>query len=782
MRLLLTLLAITTAALSSATARQTPSAPPRTAQWHVIGPGGGGTTRHPTISPIDPRHVLVACDMTGAYVTDNGGESWRMFNLGTDVNAFAFDPSNPDVMYAGTAALWQSRDRGRTWRMVFPNPAKNTRELMIGDHADYVLQSDDPLYARAGQRMAVQAIAVNAAGAVTIAVSGGRVFRGSSEGGFIVSSEDGTTWKRVRALPGEAVLALDLDQAGRIAVVTEHHVFRQTAASWDEHEGPASGAIHAAGLGFDASGRASVIAATGAADGRAADADALWASNDGGATWDDVRRGPLAPRAAGKPPRFRAVTMSTQHPGVAFAGFEEVTLNDGQVYNGIARTNDNGRTWTVVHREGRTPSPALEGSWVEQRATHPGPDIWFDAPYDISVSPKDPNIVYVTDLFRTYRTLDGGTRWTQVHSRQVGPDAWTSRGLDVTTNYGIHVDPHNPSRIFMSNTDMGLFRSEDGGASWIPSSEGMPQNWRNTTYWVVLDPDDQGLLWGAFSGTHDLPRPKMWRGRDPERYRGGVGISHDGGRTWTPASGLPLGAVTHILLDPASPRGHRTLYACLFGRGVFKSTDGGGTWTIKNEGLPAHQPFAWRIVSGEAGRLYLILSRRSEDGRIGDEGDGALFASDDGADHWQPVALPDGTNGPTGLAVDPSDHARLYLSAWGRYRADGDIGGGVFLSTDRGRTWRAIETEHQHVYDVTLDPRNAVLYICGFDQGAWRSTDRGATWQRIKGYDFKWGHRVLPDPASPDLIYITTYGGGVWHGPAAGDPAAQEVVTVPARP
>ena len=42
--------------------------------------------------------------MTGAYVTDNGGESWRMFNLGTDVDAFAFDPSNPDVMYSGNRA------------------------------------------------------------------------------------------------------------------------------------------------------------------------------------------------------------------------------------------------------------------------------------------------------------------------------------------------------------------------------------------------------------------------------------------------------------------------------------------------------------------------------------------------------------------------------------------------------------------------------------------------------------------------------------------------------
>ena len=630
--------------------------------------------------------------------------------------------------------------------------------------------------------MSVQAIAVTPSGTVTIAVSGGRVFRGSSEGGFIVTSEDGVTWKRVRALPPEGVLALAVDRAGRVAVVTEHHVFRQTATGWDEHRGPSADAMHAAGLGFDPSGAVSILAATGAPEGGAKRPDILWTTRDGGATWEDARRGPLAPREDGKAPRFRAVTMSTEHAGVAFAGFEELQLADGEIYNGIARTIDNGRTWTVVHREGRSPSPALDGSWVERRASHPGPDIWFDAPYDITVSPVNPDIVYVTDLFRTYRTLDGGTHWTQVHSRPAGSNAWISRGLDVTTNYGIHVDPHDSSRIFMSNTDMGLFRSEDGGQSWIPSSEGMPQNWRNTTYWVVFDPDEPGLMWGAFSGTHDLPRPKMWRSRDPDRYRGGVGISHDGGRSWAPAPGLPPGAVTHILLDPSSPRGHRTLYACFFGRGVYKSTDDGASWTLKNDGLPAHQPFAWRIIAGDGGRLYLILSRRSEDGRIGDEGDGALFVSDDGADHWQRMSLPEGTNGPTGLLVDPSDPARLYLSAWGRYRQGGDTGGGVFLSTDRGRTWRAIESEHQHVYDVTMDPRTGVLYICGFDQGAWRSTDRGTTWQRLKGYDFKWGHRVMPDPASPDLVYVLTYGGGVWHGPAAGDAGAVDEVTAPLRP
>jgi photosystem II stability/assembly factor-like uncharacterized protein len=122
----------------------------------------------------------------------------------------------------------------------------------------------------------------------------------------------------------------------------------------------------------------------------------------------------------------------------------------------------------------------------------------------------------------------------------------------------------------------------------------------------------------------------------------------------------------------------------------------------------------------------------------------------------------------------------MYLAAWGQERSDVDAGGGVFLSTDAGGTWRPIFQDSQHVYDVTVDPRNAeVLYICGFDAAAYRSADRGAHWTRIRGYNFKWGHRVIPDPNDESKIYITTYGGSVWHGPALGDPKAPEDISTP---
>lgn len=211
-----------------------------------------------------------------------------------------------------------------------------------------------------------------------------------------------------------------------------------------------------------------------------------------------------------------------------------------------------------------------------------------------------------------------------------------------------------------------------------------------------------------------------------------------------------------------------------FGKGVYRSDDDGSTWSLKNRGV-GDEPFAWRISRTDEGGLYLVVARRSEDGSIGDASDGALYYSSDKAEHWARVHLPEGVNGPNGLATDPTDPKRLYLAAWRRRVRTPDGGGGVYLSTDSGATWKHVLSDDQHIYDVTVDSHNPrVLYACGFESSAWRSDDRGETWRRIPGYNFKWGHRVTPDPVNPDLIYITTFGGSVWHGPAKGDPNSPE--------
>jgi photosystem II stability/assembly factor-like uncharacterized protein len=731
---------------------------PRLNQWKVIGPGGGGTMIAPTISPLNPATVAQHCDMTGGYITYNSGRSWRMINLRGGIEVFAFDPADDRVIYAGNEALWRSTDQGKSWAMLSPSPSRNTVEHQTGDHSEYSLTSDDPNY-RGGS---ITAIAIDPAHAGYIFVAWQQI---GGTATLAASVDGGESWKTLASLPARVSLLL-VNSTGVTAMSgPTAYLIAQNGESRELGHIPGKLKLASAGR----SGNSVWLYATNMQGD-------LFVSKDSGAQW--VTATPSLGQSAG---RFEAVAASERHPEIAYVGFRDLRLKPGpdNLYNGIAKTTDGGRTWRVVFRESTHPAANLQGTWIEERATQNNENIWSDAAYSLGVSPGNPDVVYATDLFRSYRTLDGGAHWEEVNSTRVQDDRWVSRGLDVTTDYGVQFDPFNPQHVYIDYTDIGLFRSIDGGKSWTSSTEGVPDPWRNTTYWLAFDPTVKGRVWGAFSGTHDLPRPKMFRSHSPLKFKGGVGVSNDGGATWAPAgSGMPSTAVTHVLLDPESPAGNRTLYATAFGRGVYKSTDDGKTWVLKNTGIDGEEPFAWRLTRATDGTLYLVVARRSEGEATPASGSGALYRSTDNAEHWERMPLPEGVNGPTGLTLDPRDQHRLYLTAWGHEGKSADSGGGVYASDDGGRTWKTLYTESQHVYDLTVDPRHPdTLYICGFDAGAFRSLDRGAHWERIAGYNFKWGHRVFMDPLDPSQIYITTYGGGVWHGPAAGDSSHEDVVT-----
>jgi photosystem II stability/assembly factor-like uncharacterized protein len=746
--------------------------------------------------------------MTGSYLTNDGGASWRMFNLGTAATAFAFDPKDPSVIYAAASAIFRSDDRGQTWAMVFPDPARNTVEHGWGDHAETIYTTDDPLYP-SGQDVVFHAFGVDASNPARLLVAmqarkPGPPGSSQPETTTVLASGNrGATWTAIGDIPAQRVFALWTEGGdATVRLLAEDGVFVRAGDSWRRGPAPAGIRFDAGSVGRDGGTGATIAYATAVLEaGKAGVGGGLYVSRDSGVNWveanvglgelfgDAVGLGETWGPAETSRPRLGPVSASARHGLTAYVGLRGLRekTGDRRPFNGVARTTDGGRTWAVVHRESDRPSSNFEASWIEARAAEDGQSVWLDAPYDLAAAPNDPLVCHVTDLFRTYRTTDGGRTWAQVNSRPAGGDAWVSRGLDVTTHYGVLWDPFDLRRLLVPTTDIGLFRSDDGGASWIGSSTGIPKAWRNTAYWAAFDPDVKGLVWGAFSGTHDLPRPKMWRRTDPADFRGGVAVSTDGGEHWTPSNGgMAESAVTHVIVDPRSPRGQRTLYAAAFGRGVYKSADNGRTWALKNDGLapdPRRQPFAWRLAQDPAGLLYLVVARRSERGRIGDADDGALYVSSDGADHWTRLPLPQGVNGPNGLAIDPRDPRRLYLSAWAVATPGGDTGGGIFISDDGGRAWRRARADAQHVYDVTIDPRNPdVMYACGFDQAVLRSADRGETWQRVRGFNFKWGHRVAIDPANPATLYVTTFGGGVWRGPATGDPAASEDVRADADP
>ena len=82
--------------------------------------------RRPAISPHDPKLVMLGCDMTGAYITTDGGASWRMFNLGSIADRVRLRSESPATLYAGAEGVYKSEDAGRSWRLVLPDPAQNT--------------------------------------------------------------------------------------------------------------------------------------------------------------------------------------------------------------------------------------------------------------------------------------------------------------------------------------------------------------------------------------------------------------------------------------------------------------------------------------------------------------------------------------------------------------------------------------------------------------------------------------------------------------------------------
>src|SRR5712672_255338 len=117
----------------------------RPGNFRVIGPGGGGAMFNPTISPHDANTVLVSCDMTGSYITHDGGRTWRMFNLRGVVNFFVFDPHAPKTMYANATGLWRSVDGGESWNLISPAPWMVRGVKMNSDHADEtILAPSDP--------------------------------------------------------------------------------------------------------------------------------------------------------------------------------------------------------------------------------------------------------------------------------------------------------------------------------------------------------------------------------------------------------------------------------------------------------------------------------------------------------------------------------------------------------------------------------------------------------------------------------------------------------------
>ena len=778
--------------------------PPSLHGWTVIGPGGGGAQFIPTINPHDPDHVFVRCDMTAAYVTLDAGRNWRMFNLRTVVRDFEFDPNEANTVYASNSGLYRSTNRGETWELLLPDPAKVTGETMSGDHAGqrFITSDDQP-----GGGIGFVRVDPQDSQRITIARSGPGFRSGGSR--ILTSSDQGKTWQQIAEVEGGEVLAIFPGSwggnSGQVVVLTSNSGYRVAldGSGSEKFDLP----VEEAGLADGGKGAVgSLIYLLGSQGG-------VFRSRDMGQSWEKADES----LAAEEQPqgrfgsRYRTLAVCEGSPEVVYlscGGMPVEMSGYQQRVSGILKSTDAGASWNWVLEVcgGEVMSRNYEGGWLIRNLG------WFGSPSHLGVCPTNPDVCYCTDSGRTFRTLDGGKSWKQVINRDFPDWSFATRGLDVTTNYGVHFDPYDPEHFFITYTDIGLFHTFNFSKSWYQSITGIPQQWRNTCYWLEFDPAVKGRIYSVWSNVHDLPRPKMHRSGNlvNGNQQGGVAVSGDGGRYWGILTRgelvdgdythrMRLAAVpTHIVIDTDSPVRQRTLYVCDYGWGVWKSTDGGGTWDLKRKGIDPANLNCWRITRLPSGRLILQVVRAGVEGS--QQTPGALYTSDDGAESWQKLALPEGATMPNDLVYDPSDPNRMYLSCWplnaGGRAVRGEpqparvvegeqlelgrreIGGGLFRTEDGGKTWKQVFDEKMHVYAAAVDPKNPnTVVINTFDSSAFRSDDRGETWRRLGGYNFKWGHRPVFDPVHPEMLFLTSFGGSVFYGPAQGVEGVVEDIT-----
>ena len=248
-----------------------------------------------------------------------------------------------------------------------------------------------------------------------------------------------------------------------------------------------------------------------------------------------------------------------------------------------------------------------------------------------------------------------------------------SAGLPHTADYhALLVSPSDPPRLTLGTHD-GLYQSVDGG-----------RHWRFTAL--------------AGEDAMNLARPTattIWlAGHDVFKK------SSDGGRSWQDVhpSGLPGLDVHGFAVDPRDPD---TLYAAIAGQGLYRSRDGGRTFSLLSRG-----------VGGNVMALAI-----SPDGRIlaGDMRQGLLESRD--GNSWKQTLRAQ----LMGLAINPANPKRVLAT-----------GAGIALSTDGGRSWRSVLDLADGAGPVAWSASNpALAYAVGFDRLLYRSRDGGESWQPV---------------------------------------------------
>jgi photosystem II stability/assembly factor-like uncharacterized protein len=271
--------------------------------------------------------------------------------------------------------------------------------------------------------------------------------------------------------------------------------------------------------------------------------------------------------------------------------------------------------------------------------------------------------------------------------------SWTPLGPFGGTLHRLVVAPSDPRTVYASVSSSvnaeGLFRSTDGGLTWVPIHAG-------AVFGIAVDPSHPATVYASF----DFGNPQK---------------STDGGGHWTPLPIRGVSGVTAIAVDPARPS---RLYAGTSAQGVWHSLDGGATWQTARVQIPP----------GDA-RVIQSLALPKVGGIVYAGTDVGVFKSLDAAVTWQSASagLPDGPD-VLALAVAPSDPKRAYASIDGDDRA-------VYRTTNGGASWQRTSNPVgaggplDRTIALAVAPNAPATVWAGTSlTGLFRSTDSGAHW------------------------------------------------------
>jgi len=351
--------------------------------------------------------------------------------------------------------------------------------------------------------------------------------------------------------------------------------------------------------------------------------------------------------------------------------------------------------------------------------------------YEIAVDPKNPRILYAVYYGGIYKSEDGGKKWKEYGLRSSSYLDNISTAQDVYADKGIAIDPQNSKIIYVGghiyydsgNSDLTVFKSEDGGKTWIAIKITSKGKYAYTTC-IAINPKSPSVIYagGYYS--------------DGSKYLYRVFKSNKGGNTWKNISGIIDSIPYSIVIDPKNPS---KVYVGA-SDGVYRSSNGGQTWT-KNQGYIS----VWKLAIDSSNPNTLYAG-----------GDNRCYKSTDGGVDW--TEYDQGLQGSCAALLIPDSSTRSGLV----YAQSSQVyyGGtaGFYKSTNGGVTWKASVRgmNAAQIPTLAVAPSNPnIIYAEVGALSLFKSTKSGKAWKRLPDFDWCWDViKVTVDPENANNLFV----------------------------